>query len=177
MGFRKISDELAFDRHRRIIARTFDTPSDKRLTFMINDGKSGANVFAVTEAGQVIVTQQFRIGPWRALWGLPGGFVEPNEDPTAAAERELFEETGYAATGGLFSIGSAFDDAYATGRKYFFYAPRCVRVGQPKLDEGEEGMSISFVEPHQLIELAENSSMTQSDALCAMLGLMHMSRK
>ena len=27
-------------------------------------------------------------------WGLPGGAVEPNEQPTTAAVREMWEETG-----------------------------------------------------------------------------------
>ena len=31
------------------------------------------------------------------IWGLPGGLVEPNEQPAQAAVREIHEETGYHA--------------------------------------------------------------------------------
>ncbi len=33
-----------------------------------------------------------------AAWTLPGGGIDPGEEPTAAAVREIFEETGLTAT-------------------------------------------------------------------------------
>jgi arginase len=61
-----------------------------------------ALVLLVDRSGAVLV--QLR-GPeakaFPGLWGLPGGHVEPGEAPLAAAERELFEESGLRPAGGL----------------------------------------------------------------------------
>lgn len=40
-------------------------------------------------------------------WGLPGGHVEPGEEPLAAAYRELLEETGLTPVEPLEEIGVA----------------------------------------------------------------------
>lgn len=175
MGFRLIGETFVFNNGwRQVIERKFTTPSGRELSYTLSSAKSGTTIFALTELKQVIVTQQFRIGPWRPLWGMPAGYIEDGEDPMAAAQRELLEETGFAPEGELYPIGSAYDDSYATGRKHFFFAPRCVRVGTPKLDPGEEGLTVSFVQPKQLLDLVASGNMTQTDALCAMLGLARM---
>lgn len=46
------------------------------------------------------------IPPYRGQWALPGGFVLPDEDLDAAAERELAEETGIRGTGHLEQLGT-----------------------------------------------------------------------
>lgn len=56
------------------------------------DPKVAAAVIVERE-GQVLLTRRVN-QPFQGLWSLPAGFVNANEDPARAAERECLEETG-----------------------------------------------------------------------------------
>ncbi len=60
----------------------------------------------VIQQGQVLLVQRSN-EPQRGLWSLPAGFMDSDEDPAAAAERECLEETGLRVqvTGLLDVIG------------------------------------------------------------------------
>ncbi len=45
----------------------------------------------------IVIERQYRHAANQFLWELPAGKLEPGEDPLQGAQRELAEETGYAA--------------------------------------------------------------------------------
>lgn len=47
----------------------------------------------VESDGRLLLAQR-GIEPWKGSWYMPAGFVEADEHPARAAEREAFEETG-----------------------------------------------------------------------------------
>lgn len=49
---------------------------------------------------------------------MPGGNIDPGEDPAVAAARELLEETSYQ--GDMEFVGTCLDDAYSTMERYLF---------------------------------------------------------
>lgn len=52
--------------------------------------RQGADALIVDEHGRVLLVQRADDG----LWAMPGGWVDPGEDPADAAVRETAEETG-----------------------------------------------------------------------------------
>lgn len=57
-------------------------------------------ILAVDDSGseaRVLLARQFRYAADQRLWELPAGRIDADEEPLAAAQRELLEETGYTA--------------------------------------------------------------------------------
>src|SRR5215216_1915296 len=55
------------------------------------------NVVVVTETGEFLCFRQTKYAVQGTSLAVVGGYLEPGEDALAAAQRELLEETGYAA--------------------------------------------------------------------------------
>jgi len=80
----------------------------ERLTVRLPDGREGTRevvrhpgavaVLALLDGGgRALFVRQYRAAVARALWEVPAGTLEPDESRLACAQRELGEETGYAA--------------------------------------------------------------------------------
>src|SRR5712692_2087604 len=124
-----------FASFRRISRKTFVLPNGTEAAFEIKQEPRAVCVLALTTRDTVLLVQQFRPGPEAILLELPGGGVNPSEDPAEAAARELLEETGYR--GEMELAGSSWHCAYSTMRTYHFVAPHCVKVQEPTPDDHE----------------------------------------
>lgn len=74
------------------------------------------NVIPLLDNGDVVLVRQWRYGIQAPSLEIPGGMVDPGEDPATAAARELIEETGFRA-GTLRLLGTTHPNpAFLTNR-------------------------------------------------------------
>lgn len=138
--WQELSRDIVFHKYSRKVEKViFKLPDGKETDFYVKREGPAASVLAITKDNKVIVVKQYRPGPEEILQELPGGYVDPNEEPEKTIERELLEETGYK--GKVQLVTTCFDDAYSTMNRYCFVATECEKVGEPRTGEYE------FVEP------------------------------
>jgi ADP-ribose pyrophosphatase len=102
------------------------------------------NVVPVTAAGDLVLIRQYRHGAGEITLEIPGGMVDPGEDPRTAAARELREETGYAAAE-IHEIGrSNPNPALFANRLHTFVARGCEWVDEIR-NEGNEETRVELV--------------------------------
>jgi ADP-ribose pyrophosphatase len=131
----KLDEAVVFDAHRRIVRRRFRLPDGSEVDYDVKAEPDTAAVLALSEDDDVVLVRQYRAGPEQVVLELPGGAIEPGEDPVEAARRELLEETGFA--GDLRPVGKLLDCAYSTRERYAFTATGCRRIADPSPHEGE----------------------------------------
>ena len=96
------------------------------------------NVVALTPDDQLVLVRQYRFGRECFSLEVPGGVIEPGEDPADAAARELLEETGYRGES-IELLGVVEPNAaIQSNRCHLYLVKGCRLVAELDLDEGED---------------------------------------
>ena len=119
------------------------------------------NVIAITSDGDYIMVQQYRHGLSDVFVELVAGVVEPNEEPLAAARRELLEEAGYS--GGEWELLTviAQNPASTNNLTYCYVAKNVVKTHTQKLDATED-IEVKHLSEAELKGMLLNDEMKQS---------------
>lgn len=97
------------------------------------------NVVPLTMDGHLVMIEQYRHAAGEDFLEIPGGSTDSiTEDPRAAGERELLEETGYQADEWIYCGYHFPNPALQNNKMHTFLALGCKKVRDPSLDPFED---------------------------------------
>jgi ADP-ribose pyrophosphatase len=121
----------------------------------------------ITEAGELVMTRSYKHGPRRVTLNAPAGYLNTGETPLHAAQRELFEETGYTAREweplGSFMV----DGNRQCGTAHLFLARNAQRVAAASNPDPNEVVEIELVSPARFFEQARDGEVVVLSTICA----------
>ena len=133
---------------------------------MVLDGPDWVNVVALTSEGRWLFVRQFRMGSRSFTLEVPGGMVDPGEQPLLAAQRELLEETGYRSSHWRELGWVHPNPAFHVNRCHSYLAEDCVRVCEIRQDAGED-LELLTLSSEEVLQAALNRTITNSLVLVA----------
>jgi ADP-ribose pyrophosphatase len=128
-------------------------------------------VIPLLDDGRIVLVRQFRYPVGRVLLELPAGKLDAGESVLACGQRELLEETGYAAAEWAFA-GSIHNAAAYSSESIHLWFARGLQAGPQQLDAGE------FVEVvrHTAAELEALALRGELPDVKTLIGLMWLQR-
>jgi len=111
-------------------------PNGKPCLREVVDHPGGVCVIAITDENELLLVRQFRYAHGEVLLELPAGKLEYGEDPFAAGQRELLEETGAVARS-FEDMGIFYPTPGYCGEKIYMYLARDLLFEAPRPDEDE----------------------------------------
>ena len=117
--------------------------------------KDYVNALVLNPKGECLILEGYKHGLGRGSWQVLGGYLEAGEDPLAAVQRELLEETGYQSNEWK-RLGSFVVDANRyVGTGHFFLAHNAQRISEPDHDD-LEAFSIRWENPAELVQALQD---------------------
>lgn len=125
------------------------------------------NVVALTEEGQCVMIRQFRFGVGYTTLEVPGGMVDPGEDPLTAARRELAEETGFSG-GRWHYLGAVEPNPAVHDNLCHHFLAEDVRQNAGQALSGGEEIRLDVMSQSRVIEAARGGEIKHALALSAL---------
>ncbi len=138
--------------------------------FIVMDSPDWVNVLALTPDHRLVLVRQFRFGVDAFSLEIPGGVMEPGEEPVAAGLRELQEETGYTGTGARLLGCVQPNPAIQSNRCHFVLVEQAVRSAAMAWDTDEE-IEVTTALVEEVLAWARSGRITHGLVLNALLFL------
>ncbi|BBL80095.1 ADP-ribose pyrophosphatase [Rubrobacter xylanophilus] len=143
-------------------------PDGRVIEYGVMESGGFASVVPVTGEGEVVLVRQWRQPLGGFTLELPSGAVDAGEEPREAAERELFEETGYRAEG-LEHLVSVHTSTGRSTEVCHLFACRAVRDGRGPHPEPTEFIEVVRVPLGEALGLALSGGITDAASVLGLL--------
>jgi 8-oxo-dGTP pyrophosphatase MutT (NUDIX family) len=128
----------------------------------------GVQVLTLTRDRHVVLVRQFRVGSRNDSLELPGGLLEPGEDPCTAGARELLEETGYAGDPPQV-LGNLWPNPGLLATRHTTIVVRNARKVAEPCPEPSEELTLEFVPIHAIPELIHTGRINHAVCVAGLL--------
>jgi ADP-ribose pyrophosphatase len=136
--------------------------------FTVIKAPDWVNVVALTRDGHLVLVRQFRYGIDEFSLEIPGGVMDPGEDPVAAGLRELREETGFSGAPAKL-LGTVHPNpAIQSNRCHFVFVEDAVRAHELEWDPDEE-IQITTQPVEEVLALAHSGGISHGLVLNALM--------
>ena len=145
------------------VRRDYSTfpPSGRVHDFYVIEAPDWINVIPLTKAGEVVLIELYRHGTEEVSLEIPGGMVDPGEQPHVTAARELLEETGYAARE-VGPLGRTRPNPAIQDNWLHTYLARDVEYRCEPANAGTEQTRVRLVPLEQVPALVSGGAITHS---------------
>jgi ADP-ribose pyrophosphatase len=141
-------------------------PNGQEATFYLRQESDVAVCLPVTREGRFVMVEEYRHGPGRWLFEIPGGDVEKDERAEMAVAREVQEETGY--TGEVFHLCTTWISAYSNARKHIYLMLNAEKVAIPEMADADL-FRVAEISRDELDRVLTAGALTDLDAGLACL--------
>lgn len=126
-------------------------------------------IVALTADQQIPLVRQYKHGAGEILTELPAGYMDDGEEPLAAAQRELREETGFTAPT-WHKLGVFFKNSAKTkgDNVHLFLALAAKETTNQELDENEN-IEVIMTPFEEAVSMAWSGNIKGSDSALALL--------
>lgn len=129
-----LETKMLGSKHKKIVQETIELEDGFVCDWIHVDTPQSVMIIALTPDRRLVAVKEYRYTIKQDAYELPGGIQEEGEDETAAAERELQEETGFTAKE-FVELGKYYVMPSETNRWITIYlALDAVKTEEPKLD-------------------------------------------
>ena len=119
------------------------------------------NTIAITQDGEFVMVRQYRHGIQETRYELCAGVVENGEDPLVAAQRELFEETGYGKGNWSKLMTISANTSAMNNLTHCYLAVGVEKIDNQHLEAGED-ISVHLLKEIDVKVLLTNDEIRQA---------------